>query len=229
VRYAARIVAKLTRRNEVIELLTNDVSFRGAFLRSDAPPLLRQLLRVSFALPSGKKISAHAMVVRIIAVGNSEGAVPGFGLQFWGALDDAKSWEQFVYDLKVKERAGAASARITDKVRRSSERFRLAIAVALDGKKAVTRDVSLTGIAVRTALPMPIGTQARLSLSAPSAETIALDVVVRRKIEEPDFKGLGLEFVDVSPEARATLLEFVKAHAPGDDAELVDPDDPRLQ
>src|SRR5688500_8909799 len=104
----------MTRRNETLELLTNDVSYRGAFIRTDAPPALRQLLRVTFVLPNGAaKVSAHGMVVRIVTRGEGGDAnrVPGVGLQFWGPIDPAKAWDQFVYDLKMREKAGMPSAR----------------------------------------------------------------------------------------------------------------------
>ena len=83
IRYPARIVASVVRRNETLELLTNDVSYRGAFVRTDAPPALRQLLRVTFDLPNGgPKVSAHSMVVRVVTRGEGGEAsrVPGIGL-----------------------------------------------------------------------------------------------------------------------------------------------------
>lgn len=228
VRYAARIVARIVRRNETVELLTNDVSFRGAFLRTDSPPAARQLVRVSFVLSPTKTVSAHAMVVRVVSVGDPGANVPGVGIQFWGPMDDAKAWEQFIYELKAKERAGMPAARATDKVRRASERFRLSLEVNLDGRTFVTRDVSLNGMAVRTDSPMPVGMRARMHVSAPGREPIALDVVVRRQIDEPGFRGLGVEFVDVPPETKAALVDFVRANAPAEDAQFVDPRDPRL-
>jgi hypothetical protein len=206
------------RRNEPIELLTNDVSFRGAFLRTDAPPSARQLVRISLVLPVvNKVVSTHAMVIRTVAVSDPEGKVPGFGVQFWGPMDDPRTWEQFIYDLKHKELAGIPAARVTDKVRRSSERFQLSIEVKLDGKTAVTRDVSLTGMAVRTDLPMPIGTRARLDLAAANGDRLTLDVVVRRKIEEPGFRGLGVEFIDLPLESKVELVAFLEANTPDED------------
>ncbi len=232
IRYAARIAARLVRRNEPVELLTNDVSFRGAFLRSDSPPALRQLVRISLVLPpGGKMVSCHAMVVRVVEPRDPEGRIPGFGVQFWGPMDDARAWEQFINDLKAKERAGVPSARITDKVRRSSQRFQLSIEVELDGKTAVTRDVSLSGMAVRTNVPMPVGTRARLELRAGgSGERLSLEVVVRRKIEEPDFRGLGVEFVDMPIPSKVELLAFLEANSPeDDDVVFVDDDDRELR
>ncbi len=230
IRYPARIVARVLRRNEQIELLTNDVSYRGAFIRTDAPPALRQLLRVTFTLPSnGTVVSAHGMVVRVVTKGEGGDAsrVPGIGVQFWGPIDQPKAWDEFIYDLKQREKAGLPSARATDKVRRSSERFKLALDVELDGQPLVTRDVSETGMAIRTNSNMPVGMRATLQIRR-QRESIVVDVVVRRRIDEPGFKGLGVEFVDVPPAARQSIVDIVRSNAPGEDAIFIDPDDPGL-
>lgn len=230
IRYPARIVARVLRRNEQIELLTNDVSYRGAFIRTDAPPALRQLLRVTFTLPSnGTVVSAHGMVVRVVTKGEGGDAsrVPGIGVQFWGPIDQPKAWDEFIYDLKQREKAGLPSARATDKVRRSSERFKLALDVELDGQPLVTRDVSETGMAIRTSSNMPVGMRATLQIRR-QRESIVVDVVVRRRIDEPGFKGLGVEFVDVPPAARQSIVDIVRSNAPGEDAIFIDPDDPGL-
>lgn len=223
IRYPARIVARVVRRGENIELLTNDVSFRGVFLRTDAPPALRQLVKVGLVLPDGADVSAHAMVVHVVEKGADR--VPGAGLQFWGPVTNSKAWDQFVHELKAKEKAGLPSSRATDKVRRSSERFKLQIDVILDGETAKTRDLSYTGMAVATNLPMPTGARARLQLLANGKEPVFVDVVVRRKIEEARFKGLGLEFVDVTADARRAIVEFVRENAPKEDAVFVSPDE----
>lgn len=224
VRYPARIVARIVRRGEPVELLTNDVSFRGAFLRTDAPPSLRQLVKVTLVIPDGAEVVGHAMVVHVVEAGN--GRVPGAGVQFWGPVANAKAWDQFVHELKAKEKAGYPSARATDKVRRSSERFKLQIDVILDGRSAKTRDLSYTGLAVATELPMPLGARVRLQLLANGQQPVFVDVVVRRQIEEPRFKGLGLEFVDVNDESRRAIVDFVRGNAPKEDVVLVPPDEP---
>ena len=46
VRYKVRLPVKVIRTREIQSLLTEDVSFRGVFLRMDAPPSLRQLVRL---------------------------------------------------------------------------------------------------------------------------------------------------------------------------------------
>ena len=225
-RFPARIVARVVRRGDNVELITNDVSFRGAFLRTDAPPSLRQLVRVAFVMPGGELVSAHAMVVHVVPPGSD--SVPGVGVQFWGPVAEARAWEKYVYDLKVKQRAGIASSHATDKVRRSSERFKLALEVIVDGRRLSTRDVSETGMAIRSESAMPVGTRAHMQVHANGHPSLALDVIVRRRIEEPDFKGLGVEFVDVKADTKASLMALLRPAAAEADAIFIDSDDPGL-
>jgi hypothetical protein len=226
IRYPARILAKVVRRGDTVELLTNDVSFRGAFLRTDAPPALRQLVRVSFALHD-VVVSAHAMVVHVVPPSGGE-RVPGVGLQFWGPIDQQKAWDAFVHELQKRERDGVPSARATDKIRRSSERLKLTLDVELGGKVAQTRDVSETGMAIRTDAGMQIGMRIGVRLTSPSAEPLELDVVVRRRIVEPGFMGLGVEFADVTAEKHAVLLALLREHQSEADAIYIDFGDPGL-
>lgn len=227
IRYPARIVARVVRRNESIELLTNDVSFRGAFLRTDAPPAMRQLVRVAFVLPGATVVSAHAMVVHVVGVAPN-GPVPGMGVQFWGAVDGSRAWEKFVHELKALEKEGVPSARYTDKVRRASERFRLSLDVVVDGNKTTTRDVSMNGMAIKTDLALQVGMRARLQVYGMNGDMLALDIVVRRVIKEKDFSGLGVEFVDVPSETRTALVALVRAKAPGEEVIFISPNDPKL-
>ena len=142
IRYSARILARISRRHQMVEFLTNDVSFRGVFIRTDAPLALRQLLKFELVLPEKVMVSGHAMVVHVAArpdgQGKGEGPVPGMGLQFWGPIVHGKEWEKFIHDLKSRERAGIAAAKATDRVRRASERFKLAIRDLRSGKDTAT-------------------------------------------------------------------------------------------
>lgn len=226
VRHPARVLVRFQRRSETLELLTQDVSFRGAFLRTDAPPALRQLVKLAFTLPSGVEVSGHAMVVHRVEPGSD--VVPGAGVQFWGQLSDVRAWERFVQESAIKEKETKKAAP-PDKVRRASERFRLQIDVVLDGRTAKTRDVSYTGLAVATDLAMPVGAKARLQLLANGSQPLAVLVVVRRRIEEPGFRGLGVEFIETTEEGRREVVAFVKANAaPDPDAVFVEPGDVRL-
>ena len=227
-RFPARIVARVVRRGETVELMTNDVSFRGAFLRTDAPPALRQLVRVAFVMPSGELVSAHAMVVHVVQANAERSNVPGAGVQFWGPVQESKAWETYVYDLKVRQKAGILAASTTDKVRRASERFKLQLEVIVDGRRLSTRDVSENGMAIRSDSAMPVGTRAHMHVHANGHPSISLDVIVRRRIEEPSFQGLGVEFVDLNSDSRRALMSILRPSASEEGAVFIDADDPGL-
>lgn len=230
-RYPARIVARLWRRNQVEEHLTNDVSHRGVFLRADVTPALRQLVKMELVLPSQEIVGGHAMVVHVAerpsGAAKGEGPVPGMGLQFWGPIDNARAWQQFIHELRVREKAGLPAARATDKVRRASERFRLEVEVVFDGRRSMTRDLSENGMAIRTDLAIPVGSRTQVTLRAGEDELV-FEAIVRRAIAETGFRGLGVELVGLGEERRARLLQFVRAHAPAEDAVFVRAGDPKL-
>lgn len=228
-RYPARIIARVLRRNQSIELLTNDVSFRGVFIRTDSPPALRQLVKIELVVPESVIVTGHAMVVHVMPTPEikGEGAVPGIGLQFWGPLVHGREWERFIHELRAREKAGIAAAKATDKVRRASERFKLQLEVVFDGKRTMTRDISENGMAIRTDVLMPIGTRAQLGLRS-GDQVMMLDVIVRRTIDEPGFKGLGVELVALQPGQRESIVRFVRMSAPSEDSIFVEVDDPQL-
>jgi Tfp pilus assembly protein PilZ len=224
-RLPARIVVRLQGRGEPVELLTNNVSFKGAFVRTDAPPKLRQLIRLSFETPQGPTVNVHAMVVYVVEPTDPE-KVPGVGVQFWGPIDQPKVWEGYVQDLRAQARAGTLTASNVDKVRRGSERFRVTLDVELGGASGQTRDLSMTGMAIRTELAFQVGMTVLLAVTTPNHGKLEIRVVVRRVIYEPKFKGVGVEFVDVTPEIAATLRAIIDA--PHDGAVFAAPGDPEL-
>lgn len=230
-RFPARITARVFRRGGAIELLTNDVSFRGVFVRTDSPPQLRQLVKVELLLPENVIVAGHAMVVHVAkrpdGAAKGDGPVPGIGLQFWGPLAHAKEWQEFIHDLRRREKAGLMAAKASDKVRRASERFKLQLEVVLDGNALMTRDVSENGMAIRTDTPMAVGMRASLSFRA-GEEVLTYDVVVRRTIDEPGFKGLGVELVDMTKEQRDRLVAFIRRSTPSEERIFVAPSDPQL-
>jgi hypothetical protein len=96
VRARVNLPTRVVRRggDESVEML--DASFRGLFLRTDAPPPERQLLKLVVSLPS-RDLVVHAVVVRIVvdALGRA-----GVGLRFF-ALNgqDRADWEGFINNV----------------------------------------------------------------------------------------------------------------------------------
>jgi hypothetical protein len=118
-------------------------------------------------------------------------------------------------------------ARVTDKVRRASERFRLQLDLDVDGDEAKTRDISENGMAIRTDKMLPVGMRIRVNVRA-HGQSFPDDVGIRRQIDEPGFRGLGVEFADLTAEPRRAIVSFVRDNAPKDEAVFVKPGDPKL-
>ncbi len=106
-RYKARVAVMLRRGRDSVPLLTEDVSFRGVFLRMDLPPALRQLVRLEVTLPDGATIRAHAVVHRITS---TDDGAPGVGMQFFG-LDgrERAHWESFVGRIRENRADGSGA------------------------------------------------------------------------------------------------------------------------
>jgi hypothetical protein len=212
-RYPARIAARFQRQGETMEVFTGDVSFRGVFLRTDIAPGLRQLIRVSLVLPDGLVVSAHAMVVHVTKPGGNGRA--GVGLQFWGAMEKSDEWQKFVRGLAAEKKTAEATRRVDvlakapEHVRRTSERVKLSLDVVLGGDPTITRDVSETGMAIRTELMPQVGAQITVVVRA-GKRAYPIEVVVRRKIDEPGFRGIGVEFVGLSDKAKTALVGFIR-------------------
>jgi hypothetical protein len=235
-RYFARLPIKLIRGKDVTSLQTDDVSFRGAFLRMDSPPALRQLLRVEVTLPEGVKINAHAMVVYRVAAGGNH--PPGAGIQFYGLDGRERSlWESFVQ--KMRDEAPRSSPLhmvpegAPDPVRRKHERHSVRFEVrlsSLDELKALySRDISKGGMAVETTMDVALGTEVGLDLVHPQrAETFELTALVRRKIRQPSARGIAVEFTGMDEARREALERFIGPQPPREDVLLVKAGDPKL-
>lgn len=61
-------------------------------------------------------------------------------------------------------------------------------------------------MAIRSEVVLPVGTHAHLTVRTSAHLSIELDVFVRRVIDEPEFRGVGVEFVDMSDDAKRTLM-----------------------
>lgn len=85
-----------------------------------------------------------------------------------------------------------------------------------------TRDLSVSGVFVRSNILDPIGTQCRLTILIDGGPAIEISGVVRRVVDRreagDEFEGLGIEFVDVQASQRASLQSVVD-RAQADDSE----------
>jgi hypothetical protein len=231
-RHRVRLRAAIVKGKEETVFQTEDVSYKGLFLRSDTPPAVRSLIRVKVTLPSGVDVTIHAMVVHVIPPGDGA-RVPGAGLQFWGAFDPAqkKLWDEYVGEL---QRSGPTSTRkpvvavppgTPDPVQRKHPRHPAEIPVKLatvdELHTVYTRDISRGGMSLKTELDIAVGTSVSLRVIHPKTnEAFPLEGIVRRRILQPGFRGLGLELVGMDDAKRDAFIAFIR----GEIAELGDDD-----
>jgi Tfp pilus assembly protein PilZ len=234
-RHAVKLPATLVRgKKEPLSLLTQDVSFRGLFVRTDTPPALRQLVKIEIAVPPDhRKLLLHGMVVHVIrpdADGIPADRAPGAGIELMTLDGDVKdAWEGFIRHVQPRRAESldrmqvAAAAHAVDPVRRRFQRHKAELQLLFhelgDLQTLVTRDVSQGGMFVATELPLPVGHELEVTLVHPdSARTIVLDCVIRRRDRDATPPGVGIELVHMDEGRRRAFVEFVKDDVPMLDA-----------
>jgi Tfp pilus assembly protein PilZ len=222
-RYRYQMPAVLVRGTREVALLTGDVGYRGLFLRTDDPPPLRQLLQVKLRLPPAEdELTVHAMAVFVVPPGATDRA-PGVGLQLYAVSGETRArWERFVMWVakthpKSLEAPVKPVAPAVDTVHRQFPRLPRSLLVRAQSIKdlqaLVTEDVSRGGMFLRTDLEVGIGSELRLLVTHPlTGQTIAVDAVVRRRVEHPPERtGLGVELFGLDEKRReefAALAEL---------------------
>ncbi len=237
-RYRMRVPVTLVSRSKELHALTDDVSFRGVFLRMDAPPAKMQLIRMRFALPpDGEELVLQGMGVHLVEPGDAKGRPPGLGVEFFGLDGPPRTtWEKFIRYVQethpdaAEISATCAPAGAVDMVNRLYSRHDVVLHVKVETREAlvdlVTENMSRGGMFVRTDLPLGPGAAVNVHLVHPDTQaTFALDCVVRRRVFGSN-AGVGLEFQNMTEANRAELVDFVRPVAALDEDEIeIDVDD----
>jgi len=110
-RYAFQLPAVLWRGKRALDVGTEDVSFRGLFLRVKAPPAVRQLVEIEMVLPpDDKRVRLHGMVVYVIRATDGDEHAPGIGVELRGLSGVARAaWEGFVRSLQAQSLTGPSA------------------------------------------------------------------------------------------------------------------------
>ena len=224
-RYAIRLAVELGLGRRTLSVITDNVGPRGLFVRSDICGPLRQLveLRIDLAFSMGR-LEAHGMIAHVVPPGTA-GSVPGMGIALYG-LDAARRerWSSFIDTVRrrvprMRSRALIAyptQDRPPEPIRRRFERFRLVLEVQVmlidELVTMYARDISRGGMLLQTDCTLEVGDGIVLRIVHPrNRDTLSVPCEVRRVVSEPDFHGVGVEFLDLDDEARSIFWAFIGA------------------
>jgi PilZ domain len=225
--FKAQIAVTFLARSQKMALLTDHVSARGVFVRTDSPPRMRELVRMEFVLPpSGKAVVMHGAVTKVVLLADNDGA-PGVEIAFFAKAGDAGGlWDQFIEYVRVEHPAAreipiVLTERATDQTRRAHPRRAAApsiLVVPSDGDAVLSLgDISAGGMFLKTEQDFVVGADLRVTLlSSRTSARLRLDCIVRRRTSGSD-AGIGVEFRNMTDETRAELSEFLHL-AENDDA-----------
>jgi hypothetical protein len=219
-RYRFEVTAAILSRNVPLSAVTENVSYRGTFLRTKAKVAMRELVRVRFTLPDGRTILAQGMVVHVVGPNDAEGRPEGMGLQFYGMDGEPRvQWEKLV--TSVRDQTNDASQVVAlpraPAIGRTVLDMRVATRDAL--QRFIAQDLARI-IVIRTAEALAVGTEVTLRLVHPDFDrTFSLECVVRRRMFGTH-AGVGVELLFLNDEIRRALADFVRPVA-GEDIEVV--------
>ena len=231
-RYPLRLAVTVTSPKTSRDLFSEDVSLRGLFVATDDPYPLRSLVRVHLVAPDdGGELEVLAMAVHHVPLDNDEGHSPGSGLSLY-AVDRAtrERWDALVAFARAHPDAGDLvpdGAPEPDPLRRRrAPRYGAELAIHLeraDGPVLFTRDLSRGGLLVGTELDLPVGASMLLHVANPTTgDLVDLEAVVRHRLREPEYAGLGVAFVHLDDARRAVLAEILEPWVPiFDDPEVL--------
>lgn len=210
------------------ERLAIRVSSEGLFVESLDPLPLDALVQVLCALPDGS-LCALAAVDRVVLPEEAAfvGGVPGLALRF--LLMDSRlreRWGSFVQgvrdDCVIEEKDEDETDRSVRKVlrlsRRSSAqrrrrgRLHVRLGTAQELEDYYTLNVSVGGMFISTARPLPIGSKVSMYVEHPvSAREFSLEAEVRWTQQEgpEDGWGMGVQLLEESTEGSQDFLRFI--------------------
>ena len=193
-RHAVAMWVSLKERGGATRFETLDISRHGAFLLSDDPKPLRQLLQLEFQPPEASPIQVMAKVVRVVEPGNEYQFVSGMGVDFFALSNEAKKrWDDFVFGLAAN----------TDSVLEMARNF---------SEKKVPM-VSLAG--VPETQPTGTGDKVFCSLASAGGASTEDDHQTNFLLRLKNKRELR-DFYDVNMVSGGMFLRTTFAHQPGD-------------
>lgn len=224
-RFPCEIPVELVSNRERVRLITTDVSYRGVFLRTDAPPRLRQLLRLELTLPEGKVLKVHGMPVHLVGPGEGDRG-SGVGVQFYAVdADTSATWGRFVDQVQRRARSlrrasvrEAPSAEVSHvgpvgtAARQPEAELDLEVPSYSELLRLARTDVLSGAMRIATDAPLAAGARLRIHVHHPvHAGSFALDATVRGRGHDPPC--LEVVFDPLDDARRVAFVAFVRVPA----------------
>ncbi len=222
---------------KLLDLVTEDVSHSGLFVRVSEPLALRTLVKVSLLLPPrSAAFKANARVCHNLpAIRGSDEA--GVGLELFGlGADDQRRWDGFIalvrerYPESAERRAILAEGFDIDPIVKRDPSYVLVLAISLrsieDLALMVKRDIGARKLFVATSARAEIGDRLGLWIIHPHTDDVfELSATVKRRVSDGSLGGLLLDLTDLTDERIQRLEEFTfDALEPLFDEPHVDPE-----
>ncbi len=239
-RFRCAVPVTLRRKGTDLHLLTSEVSFKDAFVRTTAPPPANSLVRIVVTLPpDDAKITLSAHVTEIVLADANPDHYPGFTARFMGLDGPAKErWEALVQSLRGED-LGAKDTTVVFAPLSYLDLFQsqgpaagdlwLRPASVEELDRIVRKDVPNGSVLIPTETPVTPGANVTIQLLHPVTQTVfAIDGVVRRRgADVPD----GVAVVGVPPllpERSRELIEMADSVVVVEDYDIELYDEPVL-
>jgi hypothetical protein len=214
--YRAALAVTLKKKSEHLELLTSEICFSGAFIRTSNGPPINSLVRLLFTLPPGDDVLDLSAHVTNVIPPNSEGDhYPGFAARFIALNGEVKRrWESLIQSLrKVSPEQDTISFARPSYVMRVQLKEPAAVDLPLrpssfdELAELIEQQIPAGTLFVPTTQPLVLGAAVNVKIVHPiTNETLDLPgSVVRRGSTSP---GALVRLAPLDDEMRAIVKEF---------------------
>jgi hypothetical protein len=217
--YRCAIAVTLKKRTDNLELITSEINFAGAFIRTTSAPPLNSLVRLLFTLPPDEAvldISAH--VTNVVAADDVAGDhYPGFVARFVALNGPVKRrWETLVQSLRNNKTASSQNTLVFARasyVMRLQEKGAAAVDLPLrpasfeELENLIEQQIPSGMFFVPTNVPLVLGANVNVQIVHPiTNETLEIPgSVVRRGSTAP---GALVRLRPMNGDMQAALKEF---------------------
>jgi hypothetical protein len=220
-RYRCAVPVTLRRKGTDLHLLTSEVSFKDAFVRTAAAPPANSLVRLVFTLPpDDAKITLSAHVTSVIVADGNSDHYPGFTARFVGLDGAAKDrWEALVQSLRPED-MGAVDTTVVFAPLSYVDLFQSQGPAAgdlwlqppsVEELERIVREEIPTGtVFVPKAAAVTAGANVKIQLLHPVTQAVfAIDAIARRRGSDPrDHDGVVVSVPPLTKEKLAELNEM---------------------